>query len=305
MFVLICALMYRGWTEGGSGVKVISDFPCFPLSDSRMPIYYLQLFSVITQLTVHLVFRLSHCGNMACCSTTVSWFLNSPLGQTSSVEMLALYSRRVNNEGNNGEGEAGFLQIHRLGDEQSCISMKTKCEVVNYRKIKHGGKNGGAAWVSLVLWCVYTKGCKWIQDGVWSQQPHHQRVRLPVKSQHCNWPLITAGKYARFLWPYIQWAYGLNVCHQTRNQICCTVGYTHKTCQTVLSLQQLTVLLGETSRGPQLGGLDKPLVPSEFLRGWPVCSQQHHRWDNTGSDCGAQAGSREWRSVIPGGRGRL
>lgn len=163
---------------GKDGVKVISDFPCFPLSDSRLPIYYLQLFSVITQLTVHLVFSLSHCGNMACCSTTVSWFLNSPLGQTSSVGMLALYSRKVNIEGNNGEGEGGFLEIHRLGVEQSCISMKTKCEVVNYRKMKQGGQNGGAAWVSLVLWCVYTKGCKWIQDGVWSLP-----AATPSKSQ--------------------------------------------------------------------------------------------------------------------------
>lgn len=98
------------------------------------------------------------------------------------------------------------------------------------------------------------------------QQPHHQRVRLPVKSQRCNWPLITARIYACFLWPYIQWAYGLNVCHQTRNQICSTVGCAHKTCQTVLSIQQVTVLLGETSRGSQLGRLDKPLVPSEFSK---------------------------------------
>lgn len=166
-------------TDWGRDEVKVSDFPCFPLSDSRLPIYYLQLFSVITQLTVHLVFSLSHRGNMACCSTTVSWFLNSPLGQTSSVRMLALYSRRVNNEGNNGEGEAGFLEIHRLGDEQSCISMKTKCEVVNFRKMKQQeGKNGGAARVSLVLWCVYTKGCKWIQDGVWSLP-----AATPSKSQ--------------------------------------------------------------------------------------------------------------------------
>lgn len=160
-----------------NGVKVISNFPCIPLSDSRLPIYYLQLFSAITQLPVHLVFSFSHRGNTACCSTTVSWFLNPPLGQASSVGMLALYSR-VNNKGINGEGEAGFLEIHSLGDKQSCISMKTKCEVVNYRKMKQGGKNGGAAWVSLVLWCVYTKGCKWIQDGVWSLP-----AATPSKSQ--------------------------------------------------------------------------------------------------------------------------
>lgn len=75
--------------------------------------------------------------------------------------MSALYSRRVNSEGNKGEGEAGFLEIHPLGDERRRVAMKTKREVVNYRKMKQqGGENGGAARVGLVLRCVYTEGCK-------------------------------------------------------------------------------------------------------------------------------------------------
>lgn len=104
------------------------------------------------------------------------------------------------------------------------------------------------------------------------QQPHHQRVRLPVKSQRCNWPLITAGINARFLWPYIQWAYGLNVCHQTRNQICSTVGYTHtRPVKQSLQSSNWLVFSGKPVEGQSWVDRTKHWFPQR----WP---QMRHLW---------------------------